>query len=208
MGFIVLGVVLGPVVLLLISFLIPQGRASRIFVEISAVLFFLSAVYLFINPASHVDCFYLPHIVWKLIALLTTVFVFVVSLLDKHYIISVLTFIQSITLAVFEIFNSPQEAVPFLSFNYDGKVLLLAGSFIMAFFIPITLIYLKKYFSQKKSVKIQEKQIEAGILLLMAAFAGLAAANSVTGLFLFCQWMYIAIGLFLLKKMAHSFYFK
>jgi hypothetical protein len=197
MGFIVLGVVLGPVVLLLISFLIPQGRASRIFVEISAVLFFLSAVYLFINPASHVDCFYLPHIVWKLIALLTTVFVFVVSLLDKHYIISVLTFIQSITLAVFEIFNSPQEAVPFLSFNYDGKVLLLAGSFIMAFFIPITLIYLKKYFSQKKSVKIQEKQIEAGILLLMAAFAGLAAANSVTGLFLFCQWMYIAIGLFL-----------
>lgn len=115
MGFIVLGVVLGPVVLLLISFLIPQGRASRIFVEISAVLFFLSAVYLFINPASHVDCFYLPHIVWKLIALLTTVFVFVVSLLDKHYIISVLTFIQSITLAVFEIFNSPQEAVPFLS---------------------------------------------------------------------------------------------
>ena len=31
----------------------------------------------------------------------------------------------------------------------------------------------------------------------MAAFAGLAAANSVTGLFLFCQWMYIAIGLFL-----------
>jgi formate hydrogenlyase subunit 3/multisubunit Na+/H+ antiporter MnhD subunit len=152
---------------------------------------------LFINPASHVDCFYLPHIVWKLIALLTTVFVFVVSLLDKHYIISVLTFIQSITLAVFEIFNSPQEAVPFLSFNYDGKVLLLAGSFIMAFFIPITLIYLKKYFSQKKSVKIQEKQIEAGILLLMAAFAGLAAANSVTGLFLFCQWMYIAIGLFL-----------
>jgi hypothetical protein len=197
MGFIVLGVVLGPVVLLLISFLIPQGRASRIFVEISAVLFFLSAAYLFINPASHVDCFYLPHIVWKLIALLTTVFVFVVSLLDKHYIISVLTFIQSITLAVFEIFNSPQEAVPFLSFNYDGKVLLLAGSFIMAFFIPITLIYLKKYFSQKKSVKIQEKQIEAGILLLMAAFAGLAAANSVTGLFLFCQWMYIAIGLFL-----------
>jgi formate hydrogenlyase subunit 3/multisubunit Na+/H+ antiporter MnhD subunit len=197
MGFIVLGVVLGPVVLLLISFLIPQGRASRIFVEISAVLFFLYAVYLFINPASHVDCFYLPHIVWKLIALLTTVFVFVVSLLDKHYIISVLTFIQSITLAVFEIFNSPQEAVPFLSFNYDGKVLLLAGSFIMAFFIPITLIYLKKYFSQKKSVKIQEKQIEAGILLLMAAFAGLAAANSVTGLFLFCQWMYIAIGLFL-----------
>lgn len=84
-----------------------------------------------------------------------------------------------------------------MSFNYDGKVLLLAGSFIMAFFIPITLIYLKKYFSQKKSVKIQEKQIEAGILLLMAAFAGLAAANSVTGLFLFCQWMYIAIGLFL-----------
>jgi hypothetical protein len=118
----------------------------------------------------------------------------------------VLTFIQSITLAVFEIFNSPQEAVPFLSFKYDDKVLLLAGSFIMAFFIPITLIYLKKYFSQKKSVKIQEKQIEAGILLLMAAFAGLAAANSVTGLFLFYQWMYIAIGLFLraFKNSGHK----
>jgi NADH:ubiquinone oxidoreductase subunit 4 (subunit M) len=67
----------------------------------------------------------------------------------------------------------------------------------MAFFVPVTLIYLKKYFSQKKSVKKQEKQIESGILLLMAAFAGLIAANSFTGLFLFWQWAYIAVGLLL-----------
>jgi len=197
MGFVVLGVVFGPVVLLLISFLIPQGRASRIFIEVSAVLFFLSAAYLIINPASHMIYFYIPHIIWKLVTLLTVVFIFVNSILDKHYIISVLTFAQSVILAMFEIFSSPEEAVPFVTFNYDGKVLLFAGSFIIAFFIPITLIYLKKYFSQKKSVKKQGKQIESGIFLLMAAFAGLTAANSITGLFLFWQWMYIAAGLFL-----------
>jgi len=197
MGFVVLGVVLGPVVLLLMSFLIPQGKASRIFTGISAFLFFLSSVYVFIYPASHADCFNLPHIVWKLITLLTAVFVCVSSILDKHYIISALAFVQSVILALFEIFNSPEEAVPFITFNYDGKVLLLAGSFIIAFFVPISLIYLKKYFSQKKTIKKQEKQIEAGILLLMAAFAGLTAANSISGLFLFWQWIYIAAGLFL-----------
>ena len=140
MGFVVLGVVLGPVVLLLMSFLIPQGKASRIFTGISAFLFFLSSVYVFIYPASHADCFNLPHIVWKLITLLTAVFVCVSSILDKHYIISALAFVQSVILALFEIFNSPEEAVPFITFNYDGKVLLLAGSFIIAFFVPISLI--------------------------------------------------------------------
>ena len=197
MDFVVLGVVFGPVVLLFISFLIPQGKASRIFIEISAVLFFLTAVFLFVYPASYMFNLYIPHIVWKLVTLLTAVFVFIRSILDKHYIISVLSFTQSIILAVFEIINSPEEAVPFVTFDYNGKVLLLAGSCIIAFFIPITLIYLKKYFSQKKAAKKQERQIEAGILLLMAAFAGLVAANSFTGLFLFWQWMYIAVGLFL-----------
>ncbi|NLG89501.1 MAG: hypothetical protein GX494_09890 [Clostridiaceae bacterium] len=197
MDFVVLGVVFGPVVLLLISFLIPQGKASRIFIEISAVLFFVTAVYLFVAPSSNMFNLYIPHIVWKLITLLTAVFILVRSILDKHYIISVLAFTQSIILAVFEILNAPEEAVPFVSFNYDGKVLLVAGSCITAFFVPVTLIYLKKYFSQKKAVKKQEKQVEAGILLLMAAFAGLAAANSFTGLFLFWQWMYIAVRLIL-----------
>ena len=121
MDFVVLGVVFGPVVLLFISFLIPQGKASRIFIEISAVLFFLTAVFLFVYPASYMFNLYIPHIVWKLVTLLTAVFVFIRSILDKHYIISVLSFTQSIILAVFEIINSPEEAVPFVTFDYNGK---------------------------------------------------------------------------------------
>lgn len=201
MEWIVFGVILGPIALLFFLFFLPRGRGRQLFIVSSTGLYFLSAIVLFFYPVN-AAVYPIPPIIWKFSLLLTIAIVFAHSIRNKRYIITVLTSIQLLLLVLMEILKSPAEPVPFVQFGYDGKVLFLAGSFVIAFLVPLILKYLNKYFKQVKASESWIRQPEIGIFLLMAALAGLITANSITGLFLFWQWAYLA-NMFLFQPFQH-----
>ncbi len=190
MEYLVVGVVFGPVLLLFISLLL-QGKGLQVFVEVWAVLFFIGCVLLFIYPLYSVS-FHAPSILWKLTLLIVVIVLLIYSIRDKHYVVSALALVQALSLIIMEITASPAEVEPFLWFQHDGKLLLLTGAFIIMASIPLILRYLKKYFRQIQSDAGRMKQSAKGLFLLMASFAGLVAANSITGLLLFWQLSYLA----------------
>ena len=81
--------------------------------------------------------FPVPSLFWKIISPVTVFFIFLLSLRDKQYIISVFTFIQAVILVCFEIFISPEEPDIFLYFDLREKLLLVSGAVIVILFVSV-----------------------------------------------------------------------
>lgn len=187
MELMVLCLVFLPLLLLFIAIFF-KGEKIHAFTVISGFLFILCTLVLFINPGFlHIN---LPALLWKLLSLLTVFFIFFRSIKDKQYIISIFTLIQAFLLIIFEITHSPTEPEPYLYFNCGEKLLLMCGAFIAILFIPFIIYCSKKYY--ENSTDKQIKRFIAGFIFLLSSFAGLMAAKSMSGLFLFWQWVYLS----------------
>lgn len=192
MEYITIGIVFLPLFLSLMSLFLRQNKVSRILIQSFAIFFFLSAIHIFTNSVS-TTAIPVPSVVWKFVVLSIIVAFFIQSVKVKHYGIAIFFFIQSVLLIITEITVSLKEPTPFLLFDHKGKLIFLFGAFITAAFIPVLIRYMDKYTLQM----VQKKQIAAGIFLLMSAFAGIVAAESLTGLFLFWQLGFGANALFI-----------
>lgn len=187
----VIGVVIGPLLLMLVAVFVLQGKGRQSVLIISGILFFLTALFQFFYPGD-MGFISVPQVLWKLLTLLTVMVVFIITMRDRQFMASTLIFIQVLVLILMEISSSPDEPILFLQLQADGKLLFLVGAFIFAVSLPVILQHSNRRFQQ---VKLQDKRIReyyAGLFLLMAAFAGVLSAKSITGLFLFSQWAYLA----------------
>lgn len=197
MDLMVLCLMLVPLLLFFIS-MFSGGKGTRLIVAVSGIFFLICTLVMFIIP--NLINVAIPVLLWRILLLLTVFFIFLRSIRDKHYIISVLTFIQAIILVLFEIIFSPGEPERFLYINYKERLLLLLGAVVIISFIPFIFYYLKKY-SDNPLDKL--KQFSMGFVLLLSSFAGLISAKSMTGLFLFWQLQYIS-GYLLLKIFGYA----
>ncbi len=190
----IIGVVFGPIIMLLASVFLLQHKGRKVLVIVSAILFLFTALNQLLLPLELL-LISVPQILWKLLTLATAAALFLFAIRDKHYDISILAFIQILALILTEILISPNEPVTFLQFDAEGKLLLFAGAVIIAMILPLVLFHPKSPLLQQG---MRTKSGVAGIFLWMAAFAGMLSARSVTALFLFAQWAYLG-NLFLRK---------
>lgn len=194
MSLLIIGIVFGPLIILFASVFLLQNNGHRILLVLSGVLFFFATFYLLIQPVELIHI-HIPQIFWKLLALATATALFLLTIRDKQYSLMVLSLVQMLALILTEILLSPNEPSAFLHFDAEGKLILAAGAFILAILLPAA-------FSQQDLQHLQQgrrsKAFYAGILLWMAAFAGLLCAVSFTGLFMFAQWGYL--GNLLIRK--------
>lgn len=190
MDLMVLCLVFLPLILFFIA-LLTKRKGSRFVVVVSASFSILCTLIMCINP--NIIDVSIPSLIWEIFSLITVIFVFFCSVRDKQYIISVFTFIQALVLILFEIVSSPIKPDPFLSFNFNEKLLLVCGAVISIFFIPFIIYFSKKYGNYSPD------KFNAGFVLLLSSCAGLISAKSMLGLFLFWQWQYLS-GYFLLKS--------
>lgn len=194
MAFSIVGVVFGPLLMLLVSVFLLQNKGRKILVIASGILFLFAALYQLLQPAEPL-WIHIPQIIWKLLTLATAAILFLLAIRDKHYDLSALAFIQILVLILTEILLSPDEPAAFLQFDTEGKLLLPTGAFIFVILLPAVLFH--PDFQRLQQGK-RAKAAYTGIFLWMAAFAGMLCAGSVTGLFLFAQWGYLG-NLFLRK---------
>lgn len=192
MEFITIGIVLVPLFMSFFALLLKQNRGARIFIQIFAFLFFLSALYIFLYPMDF-SVIPIPSVIWKLLTLIITAAFLIRSLLDRHYEVSVFLFIQSAVLIITEITVSLNEPSPFLHFNHSEKFILVTGAFITAAFVP----FMIRHTDTNTMNAMQKKQAAAGVFMLISAFVGLVAAESLMGLFLFWQLCFGANTLFI-----------
>ncbi|NLX76634.1 MAG: hypothetical protein GXZ01_04570 [Clostridiaceae bacterium] len=192
MDLLMLSLVLVPLVLFFVAMLL-EGKGAMLIITGTGCFFAVCSFVMSINESSAV--FPVPSLFWKIISPVTVFFIFLLSLRDKQYIISVFTFIQAVILVCFEIFISPEEPDIFLYSDLREKLLLVSGAVIVISFVPFIIYCLKKY-SRNSSVVL--KRFGMGFALLLSSFAGLISAKSMTGLFLFWQWQYLS-GLLFLK---------
>jgi hypothetical protein len=186
----VVGFVLGPLLLLFVAVFVLRGKGRQGLLIGFAVLFFLTALYQLIVPMDAIRV-YIPQVLWKLITLATVAVLFVTTMRDKQFIVSSLIFVQSVTLILAETLLSPDEPTVFLQFQYEGELLLVSGAFALMALLPGILSHLHRSSSLSKSPT-RNRAFFTGIFLLMAAFAGILSARSITGLFLFGQWGVLA----------------
>jgi hypothetical protein len=191
MEYITIGIVLVPLLLSFIASVFNQNKAGGIFIQIFAFLFFLSALIIFLYPLDS-PTIPIPSVIWKLLTLSVTVAFSIRAVFGKRYGLSFFLFVQSAVLIVTEITVSLNEPAPFLFYNHSEKLILLFGAFIIASLIPL----LARYMSKNTIQPAQKKQTLMASFMLMSAFAGLIAAKSLTGLFLFWQLCYGANHLF------------
>lgn len=186
-------VIFTPVLLSLISIFIPPGKARQVYAVASGAVFFFTALFLFIYPYSQ-QTFHVPPIIWKIISLSAAVIVLVRSVKTRRPGIASLIFIQTVILILLEmtVSPSPAEPNPYLHFDHNGKLLLLAGSFIIAMLIPFILIHLNKSPGTDRTRGDGGRQAYMALFLLMSSFGGLVAANGMIGLYLFWQLGYLA----------------
>lgn len=174
--------------LLLLAAALVKGRKTQFTVTILlGFLFIFFALALSVNPGF--TNIHIPGLLWDLLSLLTVFFALLISIRDKHYIISLLNLIQAIILIVFRITFSPAEVEPFLNAGFSERLLLAAGAVIILFFTPFIVYCLKKYGINSLY---DLKRFNSGFILLLSSFAGLMASQSMTGLFLFWQWQYLS----------------
>lgn len=185
----IISIVFAPLILTALSLSGRWEKAQRIILIVSGIFYFAASVVLFLHPGD-LSGFNLPQILWKFILLLSVLFLFLHSIKDKRYGISVIHIIQAVILIVMEIALSPEETIPFLQLQSEGKLLFLTGAFISACFLPVIVQYLKQYY--RTMCESRRKYFYPGAFLLLASFAGLMTANSMIGLFLFWQWGYFA----------------
>jgi len=198
MDLLALCLVFVPVVLFFVLMFTGEKSAYLITV-ISAVFFLLCTVALIVTPEPVI--LPVPSLLWRILTLATVSLIFWHSVRDKQLIISVITFIQAVILVVFEIVSLQAEPDNFLAPTLREKLLLLCGTLTILIFMPFVIYLLKKYYS---GASFRIKRFGMGILLLLSSFAGLISSNSVTGLFLFWQWQYIA-GCLLLKVYGNTY---
>lgn len=186
-------VIFTPVLLSLITIFIPPGKGRRYFTGVSGALFFFAALFLFISPYS-LQTFHVPPIIWKIITLSAAIAVLAHSVKAKRFGIASLVFIQMVTLILLEmtVSPSPAEPDPYLYFDHNGKLLFLAGAFIIAVLFPFIMI------NSNKSAEADGVRPDIGgktcmgLLLLMSSFGGLLSAGGMIGLYLFWQLGYLA----------------
>ena len=187
MELMVLGLVFIPLILLLIV-LLTRGKAFYSSLIISSVIFLICSIVLYLFP--NISIINFPALLWKFLSLLTVFAIFIYSIRDKHYFISILTIFQVLMLIVFEISFAPAEPSQFLSLNRQETLLTLSGGFIIITFMPfIAYCYRKKCGNASNK---QKRRFITGFLLLLSSFAGLMSAKSMTGLFMFWQFQYLA----------------
>lgn len=191
MDLMVLSLVLVPLILLFIVML-SKGKGSQFIIIGSGSIFLICALVMCISP--NTTSLSIPALVWKIISLLTVALIFLRSIRDKQYLISIFTFVQALILTSFEIFISPMEPERFLHFDFKDRLLLVSGAVIVLLFTPFIIYCLKKYSNNSSG---EFKQFSMGFALLLSSFAGLVSSKSMTGLFLFWQWQYISGCLFL-----------
>lgn len=179
MEYITIGIVLLPLLMSFIPLFLNRNKGSRVIIQILAFIFFLSALYIFLYPLD-LPTVPIPSVIWKLLTLSIVIAFLIRSVLDKRYGVSIFLFIQSVILIITEITVSLNEPTPFLFFDHSEKLILLFGAFIIAASIPVLFRYTTNHTTNKK-------QTAVGALMLMSAFSGLVATESLTGLFLFWQ---------------------
>ena len=111
MDLLMLSLVLVPLVLFFVAMLL-EGKGAMLIITGTGCFFAVCSFVMSINESSAV--FPVPSLFWKIISPVTVFFIFLLSLRDKQYIISVFTFIQAVILVCFEIFISPEEPDIFL----------------------------------------------------------------------------------------------
>ena len=124
MELMVLGLVFIPLILLLIV-LLTRGKAFYSSLIISSVIFLICSIVLYLFP--NISIINFPALLWKFLSLLTVFAIFIYSIRDKHYFISILTIFQVLMLIVFEISFAPAEPSQFLSLNRQETLLTLSG---------------------------------------------------------------------------------
>ena len=195
MGLMVLCLVFIPLLLFVIV-MFSRGKGTHFIIALSGILFLVCTFVMFLSP--NVTDINMPSLIWKIILLLTVVLIFIRSIWDKQYIISIFTFFQTIILVLFEILVSPAEPERYLYYNLRESLLLLSGAVIIVLFVPFIIYCLRKYENNANNAINKTRRFSMGFVLLLSSFAGLMAAKSMTGLFLFWQWQYIS-GYLLLK---------
>lgn len=185
----VFGTVFGPLLLMLVALSILQGKGKKALMILSGILYCMAALFLLVGSSPVIS---VPQLLWKLLTLATVAVLFLISIRDKHYGLSVLFFVQAFTLVITEILISPGEPEIFLQVQHEEKLLFLTGAFILSISLPILLQHVSQYVETLERKKKRENDCNIGILLMMASFAGLIASSSMTGLFLFGQWACLA----------------
>lgn len=191
MGFMVLCMVLVPLILFFVT-MFSKGKGTYLIITVSGIFFLICTLVMFLSP--NMADINMPSLLWRMISLLTVVLIFIRSIWDKQYIISIFTFFQAIILVLFEILISPAEPERYLYFNFNERLLLLSGAVVIIIFTPFIIYCLKKL--ENNSLN-KLRHFGMGFVLMLSSFAGLMAAKSMTGLFLFWQWQYISGYLFL-----------
>ncbi|MBP7174814.1 MAG: hypothetical protein KBA53_01180 [Thermoclostridium sp.] len=176
-------VVFVPLLMLVAAVLISPGKGHRLLAILSGILFFAISLYPLLDPAEY-HWIHIPQIFWKLLTLATAAALFLLVTRDKRYGLSVLVFLQIIALVLIEILISPDEPATFLQLEAEGRLLLPAGALIIAIMVPF-IVSLPQF---KRSNR-QTKAGYAGVFLWMAAFAGMLCVRSISGLYLFAQWV-------------------
>ena len=97
MELMVLGLVFIPLILLLIV-LLTRGKAFYSSLIISSVIFLICSIVLYLFP--NISIINFPALLWKFLSLLTVFAIFIYSIRDKHYFISILTIFQVLMLIV------------------------------------------------------------------------------------------------------------
>jgi len=179
-------------VIFLIVLVLAREKVTYIITAISGILFLAFTLIAFAIPEP--ISFPVPSLLWRVISLATVLFIFFRSVRDKQYMLSVLTSVQALIVIVFETAELPAEPDFFLYPDFREKLLLLLGAVVVLSFLPFVIYLLKKHYKNEPG---KIKRFGIGFLLLLSSFAGLISARSMTGLFLFWQWQYVAGYIFL-----------
>ncbi|ANX02271.1 hypothetical protein CSTERLE_12165 [Thermoclostridium stercorarium subsp. leptospartum DSM 9219] len=192
MDLLVLCPVIVPLIMFFVTIFLEREKSIYLVTAISGLLFLLCAILTLAVPGS--VNFTVPAVIWRIISVATVIVIFLRSIKDRQFIISVFAAVQALILILFEVILLPDEPASFLYLNIKEKYLLLFGAVIVLFFIPFIIYLLKKHY---KGLPDKLRYFTMGFALLLSSFAGLISSSSMTGLFLFWQWQFISAYIFL-----------